>query len=699
MAKYISFDFETTMNGKGRSPHPSHFENYVLTYAVAMDNDGFAGTAQPLKGTSPATMVEAVTSILLGSEADFLIGHNMKFDVEYLYHKTVPRSVAAVNLRRLIDNKMQWWDTSIAHYILTGQQDKFPTLAAALDRYSDKGLGSKSSYLDDFLTSNPEKTTEDCDFDLLTQYCKSDAELTLQLAKMQMREALVNKQFALIIAMCDALRAVTEMECNGLNLDITAYHNTLNHYQTLSESVLTDVSDLLFMLPRFTDSLEDESNLTESHRLEMTTAIINSPSTLSHILFGGSKPKAHKIVIGTTKGGLNRWGKFQINHCLGVIPDSCKKDILITASKNASGNYSVDAEMLQRAVNVCDKHMHTAEHRLLSLLIQYREFDKIVSTYLSPIIDMIRINDTIHHTLHQTSTSTGRLSASNPNFQNQPNVDIVKRIYIPDVRSLTIGGGFDKVFLEFDYKQLEVIGIAYITGDKALKRDIINGVDIHTKIGSKVYGRPPTKEERRGIKTVVFAMLYGSGIANIVKTSGLPETLVRSIVEGFKGSYPMVFKHHRTAMDSLTTIAATKKYTEHDTVYLTSKTGRKYVFPLHRNVTPTGVEYRPSWTQVCNYPCQGFATGDIVPMMLGVLLDSRKKSDYDFQLRNTVHDSILISCYKDSWMDVYKHCKEVLENPYPHLKRLFGIDDFDLPLLVEGSMGSNWGEMTPITHD
>jgi len=320
----------------------------------------------------------------------------------------------------------------------------------------------------------------------------------------------------------------------------------------------------------------------------------------------------------------------------------------------------------------------------------YREYEKIHGTYLSPLNSMIRENNTIHHSLKQTSTATGRLSSSNPNFQNQPNKPDVKGVFVPNMK------GTHK-FIEFDYKQLEVIAIAYITGDTNLKRDIIANVDIHSKIGSRVLGHPPSKDERRNIKTIVFAMLYGSGIDNLVATSGLPHKLVETVVKEFKAAYPGVFTHHRNVLNAMKTTAKMHRYTDKHTVSLTSKTGRTYALPLYRKLTDEGVEYSPSWTQVCNYPCQGFATADIVPMMLGVLLDKRDECPYPYLLRNTVHDSILISCELDAVDAVYAFVKRVLENPYPHLKRLFGIDDFDLPLLVEGSAGDNWGEMKPLS--
>lgn len=699
MANYIAFDFETTMNGYGRSPHPSFPTNKILAYSIAGENDGkpyvIVGNNRIM---TSAEMAAKVANDLVSERnyaPDFIIGHNMKFDVEYIYFQSLH---GHLHLRMLVESKAQWWDTQIAHYILSGQRDTYPSLKTAISRYPGSLL--KSDYLEKFLTDNPTATTECCNIEELTEYCGQDSKATLLLAKKQMHEALSVGKFALIIAMCDALRAVTEMECKGLVVDLKAYESATIKYQALAQDNLNMCLELMDRATTYNTlfNFVGEATKESFSPKDWAEAIFCSAQSLSHLLFGSTKDKEYKIVIGKTKAGRNKWGKFSQKAHFGMLPKKVQADVTEGETRNANGSWSVDTSMLGRIESHSGTPPVLAD--FVRKLLLHREYDKIVSTYLNPLYSMIRVNDTVHHTLHQTSTATGRLSASNPNFQNFPNVSDVKGIFIPQRAQGMLAGLYEEqVFLEFDYKQLEVIGIAYVTGDEALKRDVRANVDIHTKVGSRVYGRPPTKDERRGIKTVVFAMLYGSGIANIVKTSGLAEPLVTNIVREFKTAYPGVFKHHRLIMDELTKKATLTKLTDKDCVNLESRTGRSYALPIYRDVTATGVQYRPSWTQVCNYPCQGFATGDIVPMMLGVLLDSRKNFEYPFNLRNTVHDSILVSCAKEDWMEVHKHIKGVLQNPYPHLKRLFGITDFDLPLLVEASMGSDWGNMLPITAD
>jgi DNA polymerase-1 len=506
---------------------------------------------------------------------------------------------------------------------------------------------------------------------------------------MQMKDAIITGKFALIITMCDALRAITEMEVNGLCVDLVKMEEVKKKYQDLAETTSFNAFNFVHHLGLFEFDFEYNPSLWSSPiNMAVHSAVMSSNQSVSHLLFGSRTAKEYKVPVGKNKSGTTKWGKFrQIVHD-GIVLPANKIRALTGVEMLKTKSYPVDSTMLELV-----KHISTAGTTACNVaqaLLLYREYEKIHSTYLSPLTSMIRGYNTIHHSLKQTSTATGRLSSSNPNFQNQPNNPDVKGVFIPSHT------GAADCFMEFDYKQLEVIAIAYITGDKNLKRDIAAYVDIHTKIGTRVLGHPPSKEERRDIKTIVFAMLYGSGIDNLVATSGKPRALVETVVKEFKAAYPAVFKHHREVLEKLKATAKATGKTDKDTVNLISNTGRSYALPLYRKTTPTGVEYSPSWTQVCNYPCQGFATADIVPMMIATLLDNRDDSPYPYQLRNTVHDSILISCHSAHVEAIHMFVKRILENPYPHLKRLFNITDFDLPLLVEASVGSNWGNTKPL---
>ena len=693
MAIYMSFDTETTMRGDGNDPSPFITDNKVICASVVTETNGHTKHYEVDWAAQDDKEVIYRLYTKLRESKDFIIGHNLKFDMEYLVmglynHAIVTSLNDAVVTSLWHKSNGQWWDTSIAHYVLSGQKDTYPSLATAIARYPE--LSPKSDYLSNFLKDNPAFTTEQCDLRELQQYCTHDACFTLDLAKMQMKDAILTGKFALIITMCDALRAITEMEVNGLCVDLVKMEEVKKKYQSLAEVASFNAFNFISPIGLFEFDFEFNPSFWDGTiNKAVYSAVMGSNQSVSHLLFGSSTIKEYKVPIAINKSGTTKWGKFrQLAH--GGLVDSPGDRFVILAGvdKLKTNCYPVDSDMLKKIVRHCDDRKMA--HMVAQGLLLFREYEKIHSTYLSPLTSMIRGYNTIHHSLKQTSTATGRLSSSNPNFQNQPNNPDVKGVFIPTIT------GADDVFMEFDYKQLEVIAIAYITGDANLKRDITAYTDIHDKIGTRVLGHHPSKEERRDIKTIVFAMLYGSGIDNLVATSGKPRALVETVVKEFKAAYPTVFKHHRGVLEKLKATAKMTGLTDKDTVNLISKTGRSYALPLYRKTVPTGVEYSPSWTQVCNYPCQGFATADLVPMMIAALLDNRDDSPYPYQLRNTVHDSILISCERPHVEAIHMFVKRILENPYPHLKRLFNITDFNMPLLVETSVGSSWGGMKPL---
>jgi DNA polymerase I-like protein with 3'-5' exonuclease and polymerase domains len=121
---------------------------------------------------------------------------------------------------------------------------------------------------------------------------------------------------------------------------------------------------------------------------------------------------------------------------------------------------------------------------------------------------------------------------------------------------------------------------------------------------------------------------------------------------------------------------------------LPSVTGRRYLF------TET---FAPQWmdrpfsfspTEIKNYPVQGLATADIVPMMMGKLLRELKKNRFEAKLVNQVHDSILLDVPEKELDKVIECGRMVLESNY--FEEVFGVPF--LPLKVSIGIGDNWLE-------
>jgi DNA polymerase-1 len=318
-------------------------------------------------------------------------------------------------------------------------------------------------------------------------------------------------------------------------------------------------------------------------------------------------------------------------------------------------------------------------------LLEYRKVQKEYSTYAEKLPSLIWPDGKVHPKLHQTSTNTGRLSCASPNMQNWPSDSEVKAIFVSRFK----GGKI----VAFDFKQMEVIALAYLSQDAQLLEDVLNGRDIHEETGKVVFGgRKMTKEERRIVKTVNFGLAYGGGAKVLALQAKIPEEQAKQIIDAFYHRYPDVYGWQQENIHMVNEGAAYMgHYLKGNGVMssiLPSVTGRRYLF------TET---FAPQWmdrpfsfspTEIKNYPVQGLATADIVPMMMGKLLRELKKNRFEAKLVNQVHDSILLDVPEKELDKVVECGRMVLESNY--FEEVFGVPF--LPLKVSIGIGDNWLE-------
>ena len=118
------------------------------------------------------------------------------------------------------------------------------------------------------------------------------------------------------------------------------------------------------------------------------------------------------------------------------------------------------------------------------------------------------------------------------------------------------------------------------------------------------------------------------------------------------------------------------------------------MFKEYKSTYRTDRDYTFSPTELKNYPCQGLATGDIVPLLLGILF--RKFVNRDgIKLVNTVHDSILFDMRDDVKAQAIIDIAEVLNNSHKYFEATFG-HPLELKLSVTCQMGKNWYEQEEV---
>ena len=260
----------------------------------------------------------------------------------------------------------------------------------------------------------------------------------------------------------------------------------------------------------------------------------------------------------------------------------------------------------------------------------------------------------------QCITATGRLSSRNPNFQNMPrgNTFAIRKV----VESRFPGG----LILEGDYSQLEFRVAGFLAKDSQAYKDVEDGTDVHSYTAS-VIGC-----SRQEAKAHTFKPLYGG-------VTGTDDQ--QRYYRAFKEKYEGVTEWHKELQKE----AVSKKE-------ITLPSGRQYAFPSAR-WTEWGTA--TNRTAICNYPVQGFATADLLPMALIQLDKMMRWREMKSVICNTVHDSIVLDVHpdeKESCINLLAHCMQNL--PAQTMNR-YGVE-YDMPVGIELKIGKNWLDLEEV---
>ena len=286
-----------------------------------------------------------------------------------------------------------------------------------------------------------------------------------------------------------------------------------------------------------------------------------------------------------------------------------------------------------------------------------------VSSYLSNFVEGIDLftkpDGMLHVDLSQTTTATGRFSGRNPNMQNMPrgNTFPVKKVFVSRWE-----GGY---VMEADFAQLEFRTAAFLAQDDTAMKEIDTGFDVHSYTAKVITdaGEPTTRQEA---KEHTFAPLFGA-------TGYGRSKAVAAYYEHFTEKYKGVAKWHKKLAKEAVNL-----------LKITNVSGRQYAFPdVHRRENGS-VSHM---TNIKNYPVQGFATGDVVPVVL-MELEERLKP-LQSCLVNTVHDSAVIDIHPEEKDYVIAMIHSMNEDLNRIIAEAYDVE-MNVPLLLEAKVGPNW---------
>lgn len=286
-----------------------------------------------------------------------------------------------------------------------------------------------------------------------------------------------------------------------------------------------------------------------------------------------------------------------------------------------------------------------------------------VSSYLSAFVEGIdvytREDNMLHVGLTQHITATGRFSGRNPNMQNMPRGGTfpVKKVFV----SRWEGGQI----MEADFAQLEFRVAAFLSQDPVAIAEIETGFDVHSYT-AKVISDAGQPTSRQAAKEHTFAPLFG---ATGYGRSKAEEAYYIHFNEKYEG----IASWHKKLADEAIRFQK-----------ITNVSGRQYAFPdvtRRANGTPT------HFTMIKNYPVQGFATGDVVPV---VLVEMEKRlAPLQSCLVNTVHDSTVVDVHPDEVDQVIQIVQDMNDELNDLVEKAYGVT-MNVPLLLEAKIGPNW---------
>ena len=178
-------------------------------------------------------------------------------------------------------------------------------------------------------------------------------------------------------------------------------------------------------------------------------------------------------------------------------------------------------------------------HPIVPLIEEWREYSKLLNTYLGPLPDLISPEDGRLHThFNQTVAATGRLSTSNPNLQSIP----IRTELGRSIRSAFVAEQGRKL-LSADYSQVELRILAHVSGEPKLREAFQRGDDIHAATAAEVLGKDQaslTKDERGRAKAVNFGIIYGISAFGLADQLDISREEAGAYIDTYLARFPYV---------------------------------------------------------------------------------------------------------------------------------------------------------------
>jgi DNA polymerase I-like protein with 3'-5' exonuclease and polymerase domains len=588
------------------------------------------------------------------------------------------------------------YDTMLGEYILNRGIRKSLTLEMSCRR---RKIGSKDSAIKEWTDRGI--PFQDIPADVVEEYGKIDVAITRRLFDSQMNDLKMAKNKGLLMTlkmMNEFLVVLSDMERNGININLEELHSVEKEYRAEFAYLKQKIDKIVYK------------------QMGDTKINLSSPEQLSWLIYS-KKPKDKKewakifnVGIDKSTGKNKRRPQYSRQQFRNLVSDNtevihktvaqqchtCKgKGVIKKLKKDGSPykNYTkcpdcdgdgylytpmakiAGFRQVPRSVyDIAESGFRTDRITLnkiaaeaegefknfIDAIVRHNAVDTYLNTFVEGLKNFTNEKGFLHPKFMQAITATGRLSSRDPNFQNQP------RGKTFPIRKVVTSRFKDGMILEVDFAQLEFRTAVFLSQDKQGMEDIKNKIDVHQ------YTADIIGVSRQDAKAHTFKPLYGG-------VTGTEDE--KRYYTKFLEKYKDIKVWHEQLQSEAIRFKRIKL-----------PTGREYAFPYAERTPWGGSTYG---TQIKNYPVQGFATADIVPLACINIYKLMQEQKVKSLLINTVHDSIVADVYPGEENVMSKIFKQGTAAVIPALKQYYNIN-FNVPLDTELKIGYDWLNMEEV---
>lgn len=325
-------------------------------------------------------------------------------------------------------------------------------------------------------------------------------------------------------------------------------------------------------------------------------------------------------------------------------------------AKKTKTGFSTNADALEKVYNA---------HPIVPLVLEYRKYAKLKSTYCDGLLNLMDDDQRIHTSFQQTVTHTGRISSTEPNLQNIPVRTDIGR----ELRAMFVASNSQKVLVDADYSQIELRVLAHIADDVNMLSGFASGADIHTSTAARVFGVDTpevTVEMRRAAKAVNFGIVYGISDFSLAQDIHVTKKEAKAYIENYLNEYSGVKKY----MEDIVSFGK-----EHG--YVSTLFGRRRELP---ELSAGNFITRSFGERIAmNTPVQGTAA-DIIKIAMVNIYRRMKNEGLSAKLILQVHDELIIEAPRQELAVVSRLLGEEMEHAA----------DLKVQLLAEVHSGESW---------